>query len=308
MHGPSSCPGPGRAKLDMIRIEHHIALQYQIGPEGADMIFNIHAAKTAQQSVSRERLQINQAVLPSMHTDPATGTRFMRVRAMPGHFSLQHSATVDLTHHHAQGHLLAEVPVSQLPFETLTYLNPSRYCQSDQFSQLAMMQFGLLPRGHGRVQAIQDWVRRQVRFGANTSNSNTSAVETLQSGQGVCRDFAHLMIALCRALCIPARFTTGTDWGADPALGPPDFHAYVEVYLQGGWYIFDPSGTAIPMGFVRIGTGRDAADVPFASMYGEVQAQAPLILSRAVADARLGIALPWHCAEALSTDMANGSR
>ena len=86
----------------------------------------------------------------------------------------------------------------------------------------------------------------------------------------MCRDFAHLMIALCRAVNIPARFATGTDYGADPALGPPDFHAYVEVYLGDRWYIFDPSGTAIPMGFVRFGTGRDAADVAFATIFGGV--------------------------------------
>jgi transglutaminase-like putative cysteine protease len=132
-------------------------------------------------------------------------------------------------------------------------------------------------------------------------------VETLKTGQGVCRDFAHIMIALCRALCLPARFTTGTDWGADPALGPPDFHAYVEVYLSGGWYIFDPSGTAIPMGFVRIGTGRDAADVPFASLYGEVTSQPPVILTKAVAEPSLGITLPAHIPDALSTDMRPGA-
>jgi transglutaminase-like putative cysteine protease len=286
----------------MTRIEHHIALQYQVGPQGADLIFNIHAAHTAHQTVSQERLQINQAVVPQLYTDPATGTRFMRLRALPGPLLLQHSAVVDLRHHRMKPAEVAEVPVAQLPFETLGYLNPSRYAQSDQFAQLAMREFGLLPQGYGRVQAVQTWVQSHVRFTANTSNSNTSAVETLQSGQGVCRDFAHLMIALCRALCIPARFTTGTDWGADPALGPPDFHAYVEVYLSGGWYIFVPSGTAIPMGFVRLGTGRDAADVPFASMYGEVTAQAPVILTKAVANASQGIGLPAHCTDALSTD------
>lgn len=286
----------------MTRIEHHIALQYQIGLDGADLIFNIHAAQTARQTVSQERLQTNQGLVPQMYTDPATGSRFMRLRARPGLLQLQHHATVDVHHHRVMPDLLAEVPVAQLPFDTLTYLNPSRYCQSDQFSQLAMAQFGMLPRGYRRAQAIRDWVQQRVRFTANTSNSNTSAVETFDSGLGVCRDFAHLMIALCRALCIPARFTTGTDWGADPALGPPDFHAYVEVYLEGGWYIFDPSGTAIPMGFVRIGTGRDAADVPFASLYGEVVAQPPVIHSRAVSNDSLGIFLPWHCPDALSTD------
>ncbi len=119
---------------------------------------------------------------------------------------------------------------------------------------------------------------------------------------GVCRDFAHLMIALCRAVNIPARFATGTDYGADPALGPPDFQAYVEVYLGDRWYIFDPSGTAIPMGFVRFGTGRDAADVAFATIFGGVRSRAPLIRALAAEDASQGIVPPHHCTEALSTD------
>jgi transglutaminase-like putative cysteine protease len=141
--------------------------------------------------------------------------------------------------------------------------------------------FGQLPRGYRRVQAVVDWVQRQVAFKSNTSHSGTSALDTLRDHQGVCRDFAHLMIALCRALNIPARFTTGIDYGADPALGPPDFHAYVEVYLGQRWYIFDPSGTAIPMGFIRIGTGRDAADVSYATIFGRFKAPAPLIFIQA---------------------------
>jgi transglutaminase-like putative cysteine protease len=87
------------------------------------------------------------------------------------------------------------------------------------------------------------------------------------------------MIAICRALSIPARFTTGIDYGADPALGPTDFHAYVEVFLDNRWYLFDPSGTAIPMGFVRMGTGRDAADVPYATIFGSVTSPPPVIPS-----------------------------
>lgn len=290
----------------MTRIELQVGLQYEVGPEGADFIFNLHAAHTASQTVSHERLLINQAVIPQIHTEPSTGTRFTRLRAWPGRLEVSYSATIDLRHFRMSPDLLAEVPVAQLPFETLPYLNPSRYCQSDQFTQLAMQQFGQLRQGHSRVQAIQDWVQQQVKFTSNTSNSNTSAVETLHSRTGVCRDFAHLMIALCRALCIPARFTTGTDFGADPILGPPDFHAYVEVFLSGGWFIFDASGTAIPMGFVRLGTGRDAADVPFASMYGPVVAQAPVIHTHAVVDASRGWAFPLRGTDALSTDMLRG--
>ncbi len=152
------------------------------------------------------------------------------------------------------------------------------------------------------MQAIQQWVQRHVSFTSNTSNSNTSAVDTLIEQVGVCRDFAHLMIALCRAVNIPARFATGTDYGADPVLGPPDFHAYVEVYLGDRWYIFDPSGTAIPMAFVRFGTGRDAADVAFATIFGGVRSGSPMIRAWAVEDASRGFEMPYRCPQALSTD------
>lgn len=118
---------------------------------------------------------------------------------------------------------------------------------------------------------------------------------------GICRDFAHLMIALCRALNLPARFVTGTDYGADPALGPPDFHAYVEVYLSDQWYIFDPSHTTIPEGLVRLGTGRDAADVAFATIFGNIQSKAPFIRAVAVEDKKRGFSAPAPCQEALSS-------
>jgi transglutaminase-like putative cysteine protease len=184
----------------------------------------------------------------------------------------------------------------------LSYLYPSRYCQSDRLHRLAMHEFGQQWQGYSRVQGIRDWVQRRTTFASNTSNSNTSAVDTLLETVGVCRDFAHLMIALCRAVNIPARFATGIDYGADPALGPTDFHAYVEVYLGERWYIFDPSGTAIPMGFVRMGTGRDAADVAFATIFGTVTSTAPRISIEAVPGSDGRLLMPYHCAEALSTD------
>jgi transglutaminase-like putative cysteine protease len=169
-------------------------------------------------------------------------------------------------------------------------------------TRLAIGEFGNLRQGYARVLAIQDWVRNSVKFTTNSSNSNTSAIDTLAQHVGVCRDFAHLMIALCRAVNIPARFASGTDYGADPALGLPDFQAYVEVYLGDRWYIFDPSGTAIPMGFVRFGTGRDAADVSFATIFGTVRSPAPGIRAVAVNDPAHGMVLPYPCHAALSTD------
>ncbi|MES3011193.1 MAG: transglutaminase family protein [Pseudomonadota bacterium] len=285
----------------MIRIELQLGLNYQVDAFGADFIFNIHAALTPYQTLAAESLVINQPVPTRIHTDPATGNRYMSLHALPGELTLSYVATVDITHHVADPAQLAEVPVGLLPPEVLGYIYPSRYCQSDRLIKLATYEFGHLPQGHARVLAIQQWVQRQVTFTSNTSNSSTSAVDTLVERVGICRDFAHLMIALCRAVNIPARFTTGTDFGADPVLGPPDFHAYVEVYLGYRWYIFDPSGTAIPMGLVRFGTGRDAADVAFATIFGGVQANAPMIHTFAVNDPARGMVLPHHCAQALST-------
>lgn len=287
----------------MIRLELQVELAYEVaGDAGADFVFNIHAAHTACQTVERESLFINQPLTPDLATDPATASRFMRVHAGPGPLRLTYDAVVSIQHHMAEPDTLQEVPVRCLPLEVLPYVYPSRYCQSDRLLKLALTEFGGLWQGYSRVLAIQHWVQQRVTFKSNTSDSTTSAVDTLIERVGVCRDFTHLMIALCRALNIPARIATGTDYGANPALGPPDFHAYVEVYLGDRWYLFDPSGTGIPMGFLRIGTGRDAADVAFATLFGQVLASAPTIRVRAL-DAD-GAECPRHCREALSTTCA----
>ena len=287
---------------NMIRIELQLALNYQVGAQGADFVFNIHAAQTASQQVSMESLWLSQPVQPQIHTDAYSGNRYMRLHAQQGELNVKYTATIDLMHHFADPSQIAEVPVQALPPEVLGYIYPSRYCQSDRLLTLANNNFGHLPQGYGRVLAIRDWVQRHVAFTSNSSTGSTSAIDTLIGQVGICRDFAHLMVALCRALNIPARFTTGTDYGADPILGPPDFHAYVEAFVGDRWYIFDPSGTAMPMGLIRFGTGRDAADVAFATIFGNVQAHAPVLLATAVVDPRIGAVLPQHTQQALSTD------
>lgn len=284
----------------MVRLEVNVELDYEIrDPAGADFVFNIHAARTTHQTVEHERLELSQAVPHDVATDPATATRFMRLHANPGALHLAYAATLTVTHHLADPDRLAEVPVRSLPLQVMPYVYPSRYCQSDRLLKLAFNEFGGLWQGYSRVLAIQHWVQKHITFVSNTSNSNTSAVDTLIEQVGVCRDFAHVMVALCRALNLPARVATGTDYGADPGLGPPDFHAYVEVYLGDRWYLFDPSGTAVPMGLMRFGTGRDAADVAFATIFGSVVAGPPLIRLNVVEGE--GLELPRHRREALST-------
>jgi transglutaminase-like putative cysteine protease len=286
----------------VIRLRLALELDYEIAEPGCDFVFNIHAAHTEQQRVVEEELTLGQDVPSRLETDPATRNRFLRVNALPGRLELAYRATVDLSHHVAEPQQIAEVPVARLPAHVLSYVYPSRYCQSDRLHRFAMREFGWQWQGYSRVQAIRDWVLQRTTFSSNTSNSSTSAIDTLLDVSGVCRDFAHLMIALCRADNIPARFTTGIDYGADPALGPTDFHAYVEAYLGDRWYLFDPSGTAIPMGFVRFGTGRDAADVAFATIFGTVRSAAPRIAIEALAGADGRVVVPRHCSQALSTD------
>jgi transglutaminase-like putative cysteine protease len=289
----------------MNRLELQVELNYDILEPGADFIFNIHAAQTSNQVLTGERLMVNQAVPLQMHTDAASGNRYLRLHADPGVLQVSYAVTVDLSHHWADPAVLQEVPIPMLPLEVMGYVYPSRYCQSDRLMNLARAQFGHLNPGYARVMAIRDWVFGHVTFKWNTSNSTTSAIDTLVDRVGVCRDFAHLMIALCRALNIPARFATGTDFGSDPSLGPPNFQAYVEVYLSGRWYIFDPSGTVIPMGLVRFGTGRDAADVAFATIFGSVRSRAPIVRSFALEDTARNIVMPQFCDQALSTDSAS---
>lgn len=288
----------------MIRLRYQVQLGYEIrSPAGADFIFNVHAAQTPQQTVDEEQLVLSQPVVPDVATEPTTATRFMRLRAAQGQLNLTYRATVSIAHHRADPASLHEVPVHCMPLQVLPYVYPSRYCQSDRLLRMASANFGHLWQGYSRVLAIQHWVQKHVTFASNTTNSNTSAIETLVEQVGVCRDFTHLMIALCRALNIPARIATGTDFGADPRLGPADFHAYVEVYLGDRWYLFDASGTGIPMGFLRLGTGRDAADVAFATIFGDVVGMAPSIRVDALEGP--GLETPHHCSDALSTAAAS---
>jgi transglutaminase-like putative cysteine protease len=286
----------------MIRLQLSLDLDYLVASPGCDFIFNIHAAHTPQQRVVDERLVINQNLAYTVDTDAATRNRYLRLSAQPGLLRVSYAATVDLLHHRADPAQVAEVPVAQLPARVLSYLYPSRYCQSDLLGRLALREFGLRWQGYGRVQGICDWVQQHTAYAHNTSDSNTSALDTLQGAVGVCRDFAHLMIALCRACNIPARFATGINYGTDPALAGPDFHAYVEAFVGDRWYLFDPSGIAVPMGLVRFGTGRDAADVAFATIFGPVTPNPPRLQIQAVAGDDGRFYLPQHCAEALSTD------
>jgi transglutaminase-like putative cysteine protease len=292
---------PLRPEPHLLRFQFTIELTYEIEAPGCDFIFNLQAARTAQQQLVGESLTNSQGLPSRSHVDPATQNRYLRLQAGAGKLSLNYQATVDLDHVQTAPALLGEPAVAALPAAVLAYVYPSRYCQSDRLHRLAVQEFGHLPKGYDRVLAIRDWVRARTTFLANSSTGTTTAVDTLVEQVGVCRDFAHLMIALCRALNMPARFATGIDYGLDLSLRAQDFHAYVEVYLGQRWYLFDPSGVAIPMALIRIGTGRDAADTAFATIFGGVRGASPVIHIEAIANGQGQVMLPKHVTQGLST-------
>jgi transglutaminase-like putative cysteine protease len=164
----------------------------------------------------------------------------------------------------------AQHPVPQLPAETLAFLLGSRYCETDRLSEIAWKLFSHTPPGWARVQAVCDYVHRHIQFGYEHASATKTAWEAFNDPRGVCRDYAHLAITLCRALNIPARYCTGYlgDIGMPGPYAPMDFAAWFEAYLGGGWHTFDPRNNQPRIGRVLIARGRDAADVAIATTFG----------------------------------------
>jgi transglutaminase-like putative cysteine protease len=160
--------------------------------------------------------------------------------------------------------------VQHLPADTLQFLLGSRYCETDVLSDEAWRLFKHTPLGWPRVQAICDFVHHHLTFGYEHARATRTAAQAYAERHGVCRDFAHLAIAFCRCLNIPARYCTGyvSDIGLPPPYAPMDFAAWMEVYLGGRWYAFDPRNNSVRFGRVLIAQGRDAADVPLTQIFG----------------------------------------
>ena len=194
-----------------------------------------------------------------------------RLTFPPGLLTLRYDADVLVSDQiDARDWYAPEVAPADLPDDALAFTLPSRFCQSDVLGDAAWKHFGDLPRGMSRVQAVSDFVHQHVTFCAESSSPTKTAVEVYQTGEGVCRDFAHLMITFLRALNIPARYVFGylPDIGVPPPHEPMDFCAWTEVYLGGRWYTFDPRNNQARSGRVLIGRGRDAVDVAMVTSYG----------------------------------------
>jgi transglutaminase-like putative cysteine protease len=160
--------------------------------------------------------------------------------------------------------------VELLPEDTLVYLLGSRYCETEQLLAIAWQLFGSTPPGWGRVQAICDFVHNHIQFGYQHARPTKTAWEAYQEKKGVCRDFAHLALTLCRCMNIPARYCTGYlgDIGMPPPYAPMDFAGWFEAWLDGRWYTFDPRNNIPRIGRILMAQGRDAADVAISTTFG----------------------------------------
>lgn len=248
-------------------------------PRGPGVILlQIEAAQLARQVVASERLDIladDGRPLAAERWTAADGNRRLRLvlpaQGFPAEVTVAYSVQAALDVLSCNPAAVNETPLSDIPQAVLPYLLASRYCQSDRLQRFALREFGDLAPGHGRVTAICNWIYDHLEYVKGSSDAHTTAHDTLVSRSGVCRDFAHLGIALSRALGIPARFVSAYAAG----LQPPDFHAVFEAYVGGRWYLFDPTRQAAVDRLALIGVGRDATDVSFATIYGDILPSKP---------------------------------
>lgn len=192
------------------------------------------------------------------------GNLCQRLVAPPGHFSVRTSAEVMTADESDRGWGEPFVEIPFLPDAVMSFILPSRYCESDRLFETASWVTGNAIPGYDQVATIERWLRDNIRYLPGTSEVPCSALEIKQAGFGVCRDLAHLGVALCRALSIPARLVVGYLYELDPM----DNHAWFEAYVGGRWYTFDPTQTELPGGYVPIAYGRDAADVAIFTQFG----------------------------------------
>jgi transglutaminase-like putative cysteine protease len=217
----------------------------------------------AQQWIAREEYRIVPSVPVYEFTDNY-GNLCQRLVAPPGTFSVKIIADVMTADHADRAPGAPFVEIQNLPDTVLSYLLPSRYCESEQFGQMATSITAEQTLGYDQVAAIEAWLRANISYEPGSSDVPVSAVEVNARQSGVCRDLSHLGIALCRSLSIPARLVVGYLYG----LQPMDLHAWFEAFIDGRWYTFDATQAETRGGYVAIGYGRDAADVAVYNQFG----------------------------------------
>ncbi len=252
----------------LIRLGYDIELENS-RPQAVVTALNVHPSRRAD-LVEPDILQVAPNVPVNAYTD-SFGNLCMRISANAGPLRLWTSTLIrDTGQPDAVNRNATQAPVDQLPPEILRFLLASRYCEVDRMSDLAWQLFGTCAPGWPCVQAICDWVHREVTFGYGFARPTKTALDVSTEHRGVCRDFQHLAITLCRCMHIPARYATGYlgDIGVPAAPCPMDFSAWFEAYLSGQWWTFDARHNQPRIGRVLMATGRDAADVAMTTSFG----------------------------------------
>jgi transglutaminase-like putative cysteine protease len=257
-----------RGSAMLIRLGYEIAIECQQRTPTVSLL-EIH--RDRQSDIKRQTRVLTSPSIPSTVYQDRYGNACRRFVAPEGNFRILYDAVVEDSGEPDEVNPLArETPVEELPDDVLVYLLGSRYCETDHLSDLAWNLFGHMPPGWARVQAIVDYVHNRLSFGYGYARATRTAAQAHDERVGVCRDFAHLPITLCRCINIPARYVNGYlgDIGVPQDPAPMDFSAWMEVFLDGKWYTFDPRHNIPRIGRVVIARGRDATDVPLLHSFG----------------------------------------
>jgi transglutaminase-like putative cysteine protease len=233
------------------------------------LVLHVHYSR-ASDIIVPDQIATTPSIPMSAYRD-GFGNWCTRLVAPPGRLVIAGAALVrDSGASDVAAPLARQHSIEELPEDALVFLLGSRYCDTEKFTDVAWSLFGRTPMGWGRVKAICDFVHNHISFGYEHARATRTAWEAFNEQVGVCRDFAHLAIALCRSMNIPARYCTGYlgDMGVPPPYGPMDFAAWFEAYLGGRWYTFDPRNNVPRIGRVLMARGRDAIDVAIATTFG----------------------------------------
>ncbi|MCR9108320.1 transglutaminase family protein [Marivita sp. XM-24bin2] len=246
----------------ILKIDVH--LNYRVS-RPTDLLLQIEAAQLPEQKIRQTQTDFSDVShFARVAADDDVGERIW-LRA-EGDFRCDYSATIEIERLSPDLANIPSTPPHLLPGEAVRYLMPSRYCPSDEFQAFVSAEFGHLSGG-AQIAAMRDWINAAFSYVPGVSNPQTTALDSFVQRQGICRDYAHVLVTLARAAMIPARFASVYA----PGVTPPDFHAVAEVYLDGSWHLVDPTNMGGPDSIVLIGVGADAANVAFLNIFGRAE-------------------------------------
>jgi transglutaminase-like putative cysteine protease len=250
-----------------VRLNIEVSLDYYF-PAAADVLLAVEVAQLPDQLLIEDLLTIDGAgPLTPVAGEDGIGRRTWLTAEGP--LLATYKAVLDIDRPTVAIDNLPITPRQALPAEMVGYLWPSRYCEADRFEMFVERRFGGI-EGGAKLLAMAEWIRSELDYVPGSSDSATTAVDAFVARRGVCRDYAHLMASFARAAGVPARLTSAYAWRLDP----PDFHAVVEVWLDGAWHLVDATGLAPVEGLARICVGRDATDIAFMTIFGMAEMNA----------------------------------